>query len=87
MIKAVPRGEEEDVHICRFTCDCGSSFVVQCRMCDTARCYACRKKEVGPHSFEPLRPIRTRSDNVHSCSRCPKSGGPCPNKSRQERVT
>ena len=83
-IEAVPRGEEEGVHICHFTCDCGSKFTVRCRMSDTAPCYTCGDDEVEPHSFEPLRSIRTKSDNVHSCSRCPRSGGRCPNLSGRE---
>ena len=83
MIEAVPRGEEEGVLICHFECDCDSKFTVRCRMCDTAPCYACEEQEVEPDSFEPLRSIRTKSDIKHKCSRCPRSGGHCPNLSRR----
>lgn len=79
-VEAVPRGEEEGVHICHFKCaDCKNIFVVRCRMCDTAPCYECGEEVVEPHSFEPLRKINSCSDNVHKCSRCPRSGGTCPN--------
>lgn len=78
MMDAVPRGEEEGVHNCNFACSCGNTFVVHCEMQDTAPCYECREW-LSPHSFQPLRPINRKSDNVHCCSKC-KGKGNCPNK-------
>lgn len=80
--EAVRRGEEEGVHVCNFKCSCGHSFVVRCRMQDTAPCYGCHAGEVVPHSFQPLRRIKRCSDNVHKCSRCDGKGR-CPNMRRQ----
>ncbi len=86
MKEAVPRGEEEGVHVCNFHCPCGNEYVVRCEMRDTACCYACRARgrvrQVAPHSFQPLRKIKKKTDNVHSCSKCNGSGD-CPNMRRQ----
>ena len=77
--EAVPTGEEEGVKICHFTCECKNEFVVQCKMSNTAPCYACCPEEkVSPHSFEKLRKINRETDNSHNCSECDGKGN-CPN--------
>ena len=78
MVDAIPRGEEEGVHNCNFSCSCGNGFVVHCEMSDTAPCYGCRKW-LSPHSFRPLQKIQRKTDNVHCCSKC-NGKGDCPNK-------
>ena len=82
MIDAVPRGEEEGVHICNFSCPCGHTYGVRCKMQNTAPCYSCRSrgKEVWlrPHSFLGLRWIHRMTDNVHECDEC-YGNGDCPN--------
>ena len=71
---AVPTGEEEGVKICHFTCGCGNTFVVRCKMSNTAPCYNCDKKQVAPHSFEKLRKINRKTGNTHNCSECDGKG-------------
>lgn len=77
MKEAVPH--DEAVGICLFTCaECGNTFVVRCRMVDTAPCYECGEEDVEPISFHRLRRIKRTSDNEHNCSRC-DGNGQCPN--------
>lgn len=83
-IVAVPRGKEEGVHVCRFSCQCDNQFTVWCRMEDTAPCYKC-DVHVSPHSFNPLQQrINKKSDKVHNCSRC-NGNGNCPNMAYRRR--
>ena len=74
----VPTGEEEGVKICHFACTCKNTYVVQCKMSNTAPCYVCGEKAVVPHSFEKLRRIDKKTDNTHNCSECDGKGN-CPN--------
>ena len=84
---AVPIGEEEGVKICHFTCGCGNTFVVRCKMSNTAPCYDCDEKQVAPHSFEKLRKIDRKTGNTHNCSECDGKGN-CPNmRCRPEKST
>ena len=80
MCQPVPTGEEEGVKICHFACACENTFVVRCKMSNTAPCYGygCTEKEVSPHSFEKLRKIDKKTDNTHNCSECEGKGN-CPN--------
>ena len=78
LYEPVPTGEEEGVKICHFTCTCSNTYVVQCKMSNTAPCYDCNNKEVGPHSFEKLRKIDRKTENTHNCSECDGKGN-CPN--------
>ena len=78
LCEPVSTGEEEGVKICHFTCTCDNTFVVQCKMSNTAPCYACNEEEVSPHLFEKLRKIDKKTDNIHNCSECGGRGN-CPN--------
>lgn len=86
MVHAVPRGEEEGVHICKFACqNCEEkrTFVVRCKMSNTAPCYSheCLVNEVWirPHSFQGLRRINRKSDSSHLCDEPGCKEGKCPN--------
>lgn len=76
--KAVPKGDEEGVHVCCFECKCGHRYNVVCEMRDTAKCYSCKEKMVSPFGFLPRLRINKKSDNTHSCSKC-NGVGNCPN--------
>ena len=78
MKEAVPRGHEEGVFICFFSCQCGRKYVVRCEMQDTTKCYGCLRQKVKPCHFQPRTHIKRQTDNVHSCSKCNGQPG-CPN--------
>lgn len=85
MKPAVPRKEEEGVHICHFECNCGSVFVVRCEMQDTAPCYECGVM-VAPCHFQPLRRINRKTNRTHNCSKCNGQPG-CPNMTSSHLLT
>ena len=74
MREATPKGEE--VGVCKFECECGNHYTVQCRLCDTAECYKCGKQDVEPVSITFHRHIRKKPGTIkkHSCGRCHGEG-------------
>ena len=76
--EACPIGEEVGVGVCMFKCDCGHEYSVVCEMTDTATCFQCYNSDIEPHEYTPLRRIKGKSSNKHSCSKCNGSGN-CPN--------
>lgn len=79
MREAIPKGEE--VGVCKFICECRKQYTVQCRMCDTAECFRCRKQDVKPVPDSiTFRRIRKKpgTPNKHTCGRCHGAGN-CPN--------
>ena len=82
--KAVPKGQERGVGVCKFICECGNTYTVLCELTDTAPCYECREKgkktDNSPCEFSPRQRIQKKTDtgNTHNCSKC-NGGGDCPN--------
>ncbi len=79
---ACERGDENGVGVCSFTCECGQTYSVVCRMSDTATCFKCHKVN-NPDEMGPRRRINKKTDNKHSCSRC-NGSGKCPNMSSHD---
>ena len=82
--EACPIGEEFGVGVCKFVCEnpvCDNKYTVICRMIDMAVCYECAEMNSAVE-FMPRRPIKRKTNNKHSCSRCNNGKKSCPNLSR-----
>ena len=70
--------DEFAVGACKFECQhCNNEYTSLVRMVDTAKCFTCNFDN-NPLHWAPPREIEHRTNNQHSCSRCP-SVGECPN--------